>query len=82
MLGFARRAGKVTIGTDLVCRALALSGAKKPCLVLYAGTALSSLPLPKKRRTRSVHCLHAEKKTGSRVCGFFPVTKCLPWSRI
>ena len=39
MLGFARRAGKMTLGTDLVCRALALSGNKKPCLVLYARTA-------------------------------------------
>lgn len=51
MLGFARRARKVTIGTDLVCRALALSGAKKPCLVLYAGTA--SEPTKKRIRNKS-----------------------------
>lgn len=39
MLGFARRAGKITVGTDLVCRSLAAKGDKKPQLVLYAVSA-------------------------------------------
>lgn len=48
MLGFARRAGKVTIGTELVCRALSLRGEKKPCLAVYASTASE----PTKKRVR------------------------------
>ena len=37
MLGFAMRAGKVIVGTDSVCSAMAKT--KKPCLVLIAHTA-------------------------------------------
>ena len=39
MLGFAMRAGKVIIGTELVCSALSSGGAKRPRLVLVARTA-------------------------------------------
>ena len=39
MLGFAMRAGKLLIGTDLVCSSLSKSGAKCPRLVLVAKTA-------------------------------------------
>ena len=39
MLGFAMRAGKVIIGTELVCTALSKSGAKAPRLVLVANSA-------------------------------------------
>ncbi len=39
MLGFAMRAGKVVIGTDLVCHALAKSGSGSAKLVLVASTA-------------------------------------------
>ena len=39
MLGFAMRAGKVIIGTELVCAALSKRGAKSPRLVLVATTA-------------------------------------------
>lgn len=39
MLGFARRAGKITVGTELVCRSLAAKGNKKPQLILYSVSA-------------------------------------------
>ena len=39
MLGFAMRAGKVIIGTESVCSALARSGKAKPHLVLIAESA-------------------------------------------
>ena len=39
MLGFAMRAGRVIIGTDLVCAAMAKKGAKKPSLVLFSSEA-------------------------------------------
>ena len=39
MLGFARRAAKVIIGTDLVCRALSKKGAGRVEIVLVASDA-------------------------------------------
>ena len=39
MLGFAMRAGKVIIGTELICSALAKGGKDRPRLVLIAHTA-------------------------------------------
>ena len=39
MLGFAMRAGKVIIGTESVCSAMAKSGKSKPSLVLIAESA-------------------------------------------
>ena len=33
MLGFAMRAGKLVIGTELACKAMALTGEKKPKLI-------------------------------------------------
>lgn len=39
MLGFAMRAGKVIIGTELVCASMAKSGSKKPRIVLISKTA-------------------------------------------
>ena len=39
MLGFAMRAGKVIIGTEIVCSALAKGGAKRPRLVLVSKSA-------------------------------------------
>jgi len=39
MLGFAMRAGKVIIGTELVCSALASSGKDRARLVLISSTA-------------------------------------------
>lgn len=36
MLGFAMRAGRVIIGTDLVCTAMAKRGKDKPRLILIA----------------------------------------------
>ena len=36
MLGFARRAGKLIIGTELCCRAMAEHGEKKPKLIAAA----------------------------------------------
>ncbi len=39
MLGFAQRAGKLVIGTDLVCRALAKNGRGRVELVLVASDA-------------------------------------------
>lgn len=39
MLGFAMRAGKVILGTELVCSAMANSGKNRPRLVLVAHTA-------------------------------------------
>lgn len=39
MLGFAMRAGKVIIGTELVCASMAKSGAKRPRIVLVSKTA-------------------------------------------
>ena len=39
MLGFAMRAGKVTIGTELICASLSKSGAKRPRLVIVSSSA-------------------------------------------
>ena len=39
MLGFAMRAGKVVIGTDSVCVAMAKRGKDKPRLVLISSTS-------------------------------------------
>lgn len=39
MLGFAMRAGKVIIGTELVCASLAKNGSKRPRIVLVSRTA-------------------------------------------
>lgn len=39
MLGFAMRAGKVIIGTELVCASLSKGGAKAPRLVIVSATA-------------------------------------------
>ena len=39
MLGFAMRAGKVIIGTESVCSAMAKKGKDKPSLLLIADTA-------------------------------------------
>ena len=39
MLGFAMRAGKVIIGTEIVCASMAKNGAKKPKVVLISKTA-------------------------------------------
>ena len=39
MIGFAMRAGKVVIGTDLVCASMSKSGAKRARLVLLSSTA-------------------------------------------
>lgn len=39
MLGFAMRAGKVIIGTDPVCKAMAKQGKEKPHLVLISESA-------------------------------------------
>ena len=39
MLGFAMRAGKVIVGTELVCSAMASSGCNRARLVLIAGSA-------------------------------------------
>ena len=39
MLGFAMRAGKVIIGTEIVCASMAKNGAKKPKIVLISKTA-------------------------------------------
>lgn len=39
MLGFAMRAGKVIIGTELVCSGMASGGKNRPRLVLLAHTA-------------------------------------------
>ena len=39
MLGFAMRAGKVVIGTDSVCVAMAKRGKEKPRLILISATA-------------------------------------------
>ena len=50
MLGFAMRAGKVIIGTELVCSALAKGGVKRPRLVLVSRTA--SDPTKKKIFTK------------------------------
>ena len=50
MLGFAMRAGKVIIGTELVCAALSKGGVKAPRLVLVAKTA--SEGTKKKIRTK------------------------------
>ena len=50
MLGFAMRAGKVLLGTDLVCSSLSKGGAKCPRLVLVSKTA--SEPTKKKIFTK------------------------------
>ena len=50
MLGFAMRAGKVIIGTELVCAALAKGGMKRPRLVLVSRSA--SAPTKKKIFTK------------------------------
>ena len=50
MLGFAMRAGKVVIGTELVCSALSKGGIKAPRLVLVSKTA--SDPTKKKIFTK------------------------------
>lgn len=42
MLGFAMRAGKVIIGTELVCNSLSRRGKDRPRLVLVAHTASDS----------------------------------------
>ena len=39
MLGFAMRAGKVIIGTEIVCAMMAKSGSKRPRIVLISRTA-------------------------------------------
>ena len=39
MIGFAMRAGKVVIGTDLVCASMSKSGTKRARLVLLTSTA-------------------------------------------
>ena len=39
MLGFAMRAGKVAIGTELICSAMAKGGKNKPLLVLVSRSA-------------------------------------------
>lgn len=39
MIGFAMRAGKVMIGTDLVCSSMSKSGTKRARLVLLTSTA-------------------------------------------
>ncbi len=39
MLGFAMRAGKVVIGTDLVCRSMSKSGKDRPRLILLSDGA-------------------------------------------
>lgn len=39
MLGFAMRAGRVIIGTDLVCTAMSKQGKAKPRLVLFSSAA-------------------------------------------
>ena len=39
MLGFAMRAGKVIIGTELICTALARVGRDRPRVVLISSTA-------------------------------------------
>lgn len=39
MLGFAMRAGKVIIGTELICSAMARGGKDKPLLVLVSVSA-------------------------------------------
>lgn len=39
MLGFARRAGKLTIGTESVCLAMAKRGAMRPYLILVSHAA-------------------------------------------
>ena len=36
MLGFAMRAGKLVVGTELCCRAMAENGTKKPKLIAAA----------------------------------------------
>lgn len=36
MLGFARRAGKLILGTELVCRSMSAGEKGKPSLVLYS----------------------------------------------
>lgn len=53
MLGFARRAGKITIGTELVCRSLAAKEGKRPQLVLYAESA--SAPTKDKVRRKATY---------------------------
>ena len=42
MLGFAMRAGRVVIGTDMVCRSMAKHGKAKPSLVLISNSASES----------------------------------------
>ena len=39
MIGFAMRAGKVVIGTDLVCTSMSRSGSKRARLVILASDA-------------------------------------------
>ncbi len=39
MLGFARRAGKLAVGTDMVCLSMAKKGAARPYLVLVSCAA-------------------------------------------
>lgn len=39
MLGFAMRAGRLTLGTEQVCLAMAKHGEKKPCLILLSQNA-------------------------------------------
>ena len=39
MLGFAMRAGRIIIGTDLVCTAMSKQGSAKPRLVLFSVSA-------------------------------------------
>lgn len=54
MLGLCRRAGKLVLGTELVC--LAMAERKKPCLVLVCAEASENTR--KKVRTKSeYYCL-------------------------
>jgi len=51
MLGFAMRAGRVVIGTDLVCKSMSRSGKDKPRLILLSEGA--SEGARKKIRTKA-----------------------------
>jgi hypothetical protein len=39
MLGFAMRAGKITVGTELVCSSMARDGKDRPRIVLVSHSA-------------------------------------------
>ena len=70
MLGFAMRAGRVTVGTDAVCTAMAKSGKDRAKLVLISSSASDGTKkkISTKAEFYGVDCFEIQSRFQGAIC--------------